>query len=271
MKIERKRVILEWSFFSKFYASSHWEERGIFVFVFNRTSYAAATHHYSNIFQRSSNVYTRNRNFPLFLPVRFSFIRIQDRNGVFESCFKIFRISRLIYADDLMENSCSIIYWLPSRCDLRNGHIDLPDKMIKRRQKFITKAATDTDLSWNCGYCDKSNYFFVFFLDFTINEKLKNAIEWSLNERLFINFDFCRFHTRKLKIYTLRWERFSQMNDRHAQIANSLVKIIIKLVDKSFHFPHRNFSPQTLLTISTRLIKTLYSELTTDPTPHATN
>lgn len=136
-------------------------------------------------------------------------------------------------------------------------------KWIKRRQKFITKAATDTDLSWNCGDIAISRTIFLFSSRFY--EKLKNAIKWSLNERLFINFDFCRFHTRKLKIYTLRWERFSQMNDRHAQIANSLVKIIIKLVDKSFHFPHRNFSPQTLLTISTRLIKTLYSELTTDP------
>lgn len=143
-------------------------------------------------------------------------------------------------------------------------------KWIKRRQKFITKAATDTDLSWNCGYCDKSNYFFVFF---SILRKAKER-DRMIFERAFIykfRYDFCRFHTRKLKIYTLRWERFSQMNDRHAQIANSLVKIIIKLVNKSFHFPHRNFSPQTLLTISTRLIKTLYSELTTDPTPHATN
>lgn len=39
----------------------------------------------------------------------------------------------------------------------------------------------------------------------------------------------------------LGWEWFSQMSDRHGRIANSLVKIIIKLVNKSFHFPQKLF------------------------------
>lgn len=98
-----------------------------------------------------------------------------------------------------MENSCSIIYWLPSRCDLRNGHIDLPDKMIKRRQKFITKAAIGTDLSWNCGDIAISRTIFLFSSRFYDQRKAKER-DRMIFERAFIyKFRFLPISYKKIE------------------------------------------------------------------------
>lgn len=133
------------SFFSKFYTFLSQRTRDAFAFVqsFDR----APTHHYSNIFQRSSNrVYTIERNFPLF---SFDFHSFCYKNGVFESSFPGLGISRLIYADDLMENSRSIIYWLPvaSRCDSIMKWLNEDRSSLRKQRLPIYRAITDRDKS----------------------------------------------------------------------------------------------------------------------------